>query len=117
LVAAPVAQERILGGIHRLGLGEHCRHLLRQTAGGPVGIQSCVGLDFRTIEGDHAQPQQTGLAAQLQHLDEQRLHVGGVPPAKPGDHRVIRHLVADDEPEPGVAPAQLIADGCDGVGS
>ena len=43
--------------------------------------------------------------AQLQHFDEQRLHVGGVPPAKPGDHRVIRHLVTDDEPEPGIAPA------------
>ena len=47
-------------------------------------------------------------SAPLQHLHEQRFHVGGVPSAKPGDRRaVIRHRVADDEPEPGIAAAQL----------
>jgi hypothetical protein len=91
----------ILLGVRRFGLRQHPVDRLRDGAGGAVGIERGVGLC--PIQ---RQPDQPGLAAQLQHLQEDARHPLRMPPTEPRDDRVVRHVVADDEPVARVAAAQ-----------
>lgn len=58
LDAPAIAEELVLLGVHRLGLGQYGRHLPLNGLGRPVGVQSRVRLDLGAIQRDHAETHQ-----------------------------------------------------------
>ena len=74
--------------------------LLVDRLGRAVRRQRRIGRHLRPVQRDHPQASQTGGPTQLKHLDEQHLHLLGVPSPEPRDHAVIRHVLADDMRKP-----------------
>ena len=105
LVAALVAELLVLGCVDLGGLLED---LLRQLLVGAVLPLGGVGGDPGAVEGERADRDQAGLAAEDQYLGEELGQLVGVACAKAGDRRVVGHLVGGDHPEGDVLGAAAL---------
>ena len=92
--------------IDRLRLGQHPPDLLPDRRGAAVRLQRGVGLHLRAVQNHQPEPDQPGVAAHLQHPEEDALQPLDMPSPEAGDHRVVRRMLADDEAIARVAPAQ-----------
>jgi hypothetical protein len=105
LIAARIAEPRVLGRVDRVGLGEDPVDLLADLLVGPVRRQPGVGAELGAVDGDRPDPDHPGLLAHREHLHEQFGERLSVALAKPADRGVVWGPVGRDHPERDVLQA------------
>ena len=95
----------VLGGVDPAGLGEDLGGDLLVGADRPVGG---VGGELGAVDGDHADVDDPGLAAEPEDLAEEIRQGLLVADPKAGDRRVVGRLVGADHPEGDVLAAAAL---------
>jgi hypothetical protein len=105
LVAAAVAELRVLGCVDLIGLGEDlARERVEALGRKPRGI----GRELGAVDGQLLRRDQPGLRAELEDLAEQIAERDLVTLAEPSDRRVIRRLVGGDDAKGDVLDTALL---------
>jgi hypothetical protein len=105
-LAAFRAEQAVLAPVGALRLGHHARDLLADRRRAAVRLQRGIGLHLGAVQHHQPEPEQAGVAAHLQHPHEDRLQPLDMASPEARDHRVVRHVLADDEAVARIAPAQ-----------
>ena len=105
-IAAFRSEPPVIAGIGGFGFGHHPANLLGNVRRRAVRLQRRVGLDLGAVKRHQAEPDQPGIAAHLQHPHEQAFQPLGMAAPEAGNHRMVRHMLADNEAIARIPPAQ-----------
>ena len=108
LVAAALAEARVLGGVGGRCLGEDRLHLGADRLVGAVGPPAGVGGQLGAVEGDQPERDQAGARAQAKDVAEQLAERALVAHAEAGDRGVVGDLVGCDHAEGDVLGAAAL---------